>query len=195
MSMWIISRGDVLLILLGLGYRVLKDLILHCSSINNSASLSNKFKGFYFIFKFDILDLLHQVITTIADRIRDNGTSQSKQNFQSSSMTFIYKILIFAIHSYGIHSTKLKIPLKFPSMTFIYIRPWEIIQSFLEILASSLSYVYEGMVSKDKRAMLRLDFKICAKDKNFSSIWTYTKMMLPRVRNHHGGKCVHPGLS
>ncbi|GKD26455.1 hypothetical protein Tco_1232669 [Tanacetum coccineum] len=33
--------------------------------------------------------LLHQVVTALADRIRDNGTSQSKQNFQSSSMTFI----------------------------------------------------------------------------------------------------------
>nr|GEX50054.1 hypothetical protein [Tanacetum cinerariifolium] len=28
--------------------------------------------------------------------------------------------------------------------------------------------------------------KICALDKNFSSIWTYTTMMLPIVRNHHG---------
>nr|GEY62534.1 hypothetical protein [Tanacetum cinerariifolium] len=27
--------------------------------------------------------------------------------------------------------------------------------------------------------------KICALDKNFSSIWTYTTMMLLRVRNHH----------
>nr|GEW66041.1 hypothetical protein [Tanacetum cinerariifolium] len=34
--------------------------------------------------------------------------------------------------------------------------------------------------------MVRLDFKICAYDKNFSSIWTYTTMMLLRVRNHHG---------
>nr|GEX26707.1 retrovirus-related Pol polyprotein from transposon TNT 1-94 [Tanacetum cinerariifolium] len=32
----------------------------------------------------------------------------------------------------------------------------------------------------DKRSMLCLDLKICAKDKNFSSIWTYTTMMLPR---------------
>nr|GEW04011.1 hypothetical protein [Tanacetum cinerariifolium] len=70
MSMWIISRGGVLLIRLGLGYRVLIDLILHRSSINNSASLSNKFRRFYFIFKFGISGLLHQVITTIADRIR-----------------------------------------------------------------------------------------------------------------------------
>ncbi|GJR79268.1 ribonuclease H-like domain-containing protein [Tanacetum coccineum] len=53
------------------GYRVLIDLILHRSSINNNASLSNKFRGFYFIFKFGISGLLHQVITTIADRIRD----------------------------------------------------------------------------------------------------------------------------
>ncbi|GJT83313.1 hypothetical protein Tco_1057655 [Tanacetum coccineum] len=30
--------------------------------------------------------------------------------------------------------------------------------------------------------------KICAYDKNFSSISTYTTMMLLRVRNHHGGK-------
>ncbi|GJY75086.1 hypothetical protein Tco_0479517, partial [Tanacetum coccineum] len=51
-------------------YRVLIDLILHRSSINNSARLSNKFGGFYFIFKFGISGLLHQVITTIADRIR-----------------------------------------------------------------------------------------------------------------------------
>ncbi|GJT11976.1 retrovirus-related pol polyprotein from transposon TNT 1-94 [Tanacetum coccineum] len=75
-------------------YRVLIDLILHCSSINNSARLSNKFRGFYFIFKFGISGLLHQVITTIADKIRDNGTSQVKQNSQSSLTTFIYKTLI-----------------------------------------------------------------------------------------------------
>nr|GEU35927.1 hypothetical protein [Tanacetum cinerariifolium] len=51
-------------------YRVLIDLILHRSSINSYARLSNKFGGFYFIFKFGISGLLHQVITTIADRIR-----------------------------------------------------------------------------------------------------------------------------
>ncbi|GJX26059.1 hypothetical protein Tco_0232355 [Tanacetum coccineum] len=71
------------------GYWVRKDLILHRSSINNNASLSNRFRGFYFTFKFGISGLLHYVVTTIADRIRDNGTSQFKQNFQSSSMTFI----------------------------------------------------------------------------------------------------------
>nr|GEX04653.1 RNA-directed DNA polymerase, eukaryota, reverse transcriptase zinc-binding domain protein [Tanacetum cinerariifolium] len=141
----------------GLGYRVLIDLILHRSSINNSASLSNKFGGFYFIFKFGISGLLHHVVTTIADRIRDNGTSQSKQNSQSSSRDSYTRPLLY--------------------------------QVFL-ILASS-----PFTVSEVKRAMLHLDFKICAKDKNFSSIWTYSTMMLPRVRNHHGGKCVHPGLS
>nr|GEV69472.1 ribonuclease H-like domain-containing protein [Tanacetum cinerariifolium] len=46
---------------------------------------------------------------------------------------------------------------------------------------------------RDKRVMLCLDIKICAKDKNFSSIWAYTIMILPRVHNHHGRKCVHPG--
>ncbi|GJR46718.1 hypothetical protein Tco_1314821 [Tanacetum coccineum] len=51
-------------------YRVLIDLILHRSSINNNARLSNKFGGFYFIFKFGISSLLHQVVTTIADRIQ-----------------------------------------------------------------------------------------------------------------------------
>nr|GEW29868.1 hypothetical protein [Tanacetum cinerariifolium] len=35
--------------------------------------------------------------------------------------------------------------------------------------------------------MVCLEFKICAKDKNFMSIWMYTTMMLPRVRNHHRG--------
>nr|GEU36149.1 hypothetical protein [Tanacetum cinerariifolium] len=59
------------------GYRVLIDLIFHRSSINNSARLSNKFGGFYFIFKFGISGLLHQVITTIADRIRDSYNSNS----------------------------------------------------------------------------------------------------------------------
>ncbi|GJR80255.1 retrotransposon protein, putative, ty1-copia subclass [Tanacetum coccineum] len=49
---------------------VLIDLLLAPSSINSSARLSNKFGGFYFIFKFGISGLLHQVITTIADRIR-----------------------------------------------------------------------------------------------------------------------------
>ncbi|GKA11197.1 hypothetical protein Tco_0690630 [Tanacetum coccineum] len=73
---------------------VLRDFLLHRSSINNSASLSNKFEGCYFVFKFGISGLLHQVITAIADRMRDNGTSQSKQNLQSSSTTFItYKDL------------------------------------------------------------------------------------------------------
>ncbi|GJY28095.1 putative reverse transcriptase domain-containing protein [Tanacetum coccineum] len=50
MSMWIISRGVVLLILL-MEYKVLRDFLLHRSSINNSARLSNKFGGFYFSFK------------------------------------------------------------------------------------------------------------------------------------------------
>ncbi|GJV11469.1 hypothetical protein Tco_1353010 [Tanacetum coccineum] len=61
--MWIISRGVVLLI-------VLRGFLLHRSSINNSASLSNKFGEFYFIFKFGISGLLDQVVTAIADRIR-----------------------------------------------------------------------------------------------------------------------------
>ncbi|GKB84814.1 hypothetical protein Tco_0957086 [Tanacetum coccineum] len=59
-----------------IGYRILIDLIFHRSSINNSASLSNKFGGFYFIFKFGISGLLHHVVTAIADRIR--GTDKSK---------------------------------------------------------------------------------------------------------------------
>nr|GEU95276.1 hypothetical protein [Tanacetum cinerariifolium] len=42
------------------GYRVLRDLILHHSSINNSVRLSNKFGESYFIFKFGILGLLQQ---------------------------------------------------------------------------------------------------------------------------------------
>nr|GEV51099.1 hypothetical protein [Tanacetum cinerariifolium] len=37
------------------GYRVLRDLILHRSLINNSGSLSNKFGGFYFSFKFGLV--------------------------------------------------------------------------------------------------------------------------------------------
>nr|GEV03271.1 putative reverse transcriptase domain-containing protein [Tanacetum cinerariifolium] len=70
MQIWIASRGVVLLMPLSGVYRVLIGFLLHRSSINNSASLSNKFRGFYFIFKFGILGLLHQVVTAIADRIR-----------------------------------------------------------------------------------------------------------------------------
>nr|GEX47047.1 putative reverse transcriptase domain-containing protein [Tanacetum cinerariifolium] len=44
-----------------------------------------------------------------------------------------------------------------------------------------------GKLAEVKRVMVRLDIKIYAKDKNFSSIWMYTTMMLPRVRNRHGG--------
>ncbi|GJX68502.1 hypothetical protein Tco_0304229 [Tanacetum coccineum] len=53
------------------------------------ARLSNKFGGFYFIFKFGMMGLLHQVITTIADRIRDQRYFQSKTKSSKSSMTFI----------------------------------------------------------------------------------------------------------
>nr|GEU67590.1 hypothetical protein [Tanacetum cinerariifolium] len=70
---WIISLFHDIrsyIVVLTVGYRVLIDLILHGSSINNSARLSNKFEGFFFIFKFGISGLLHQVITTIAYRIR-----------------------------------------------------------------------------------------------------------------------------
>ncbi|GKC12953.1 hypothetical protein Tco_1009735 [Tanacetum coccineum] len=63
----------------------------------------------------------------------DKDTSQSKQNLQSSSTTFIYKTLI--------------------------------IPSFLD------SCFISSTVSEDKRVMLCLDLKICAKDKNFSSIF------------------------
>nr|GEV47725.1 reverse transcriptase domain-containing protein [Tanacetum cinerariifolium] len=51
------------------GYRVLRFNLAPFFN-HNSASLSNKLGGFYFIFKFGISGLLHQVITTIADRIR-----------------------------------------------------------------------------------------------------------------------------
>ncbi|GJS10329.1 hypothetical protein Tco_0367125 [Tanacetum coccineum] len=58
MSMWIISRRVILLILL-MEYKVLRDFLLHRSSINNSARLSNKFEGFYLSFQvFDISSLL-----------------------------------------------------------------------------------------------------------------------------------------
>nr|GEX96163.1 hypothetical protein [Tanacetum cinerariifolium] len=49
MSMWINSRGDVRRILLVSGIEYL--LVLHRSSVNNSASLSNKFRFFYFSIK------------------------------------------------------------------------------------------------------------------------------------------------
>ncbi|GKA78084.1 retrovirus-related pol polyprotein from transposon TNT 1-94 [Tanacetum coccineum] len=54
--------------------RVVRGFLLRRSLINNSASLSNKFGGFYFIFKFGISGLLHHVVTAIADRIRGSST-------------------------------------------------------------------------------------------------------------------------
>ncbi|GJR38699.1 hypothetical protein Tco_1214383 [Tanacetum coccineum] len=92
MSMWIISRGVVLLILL-MEYKVLRDFLLHRSSINNSARLSNKFGGFYFSFKFDISGLLHHVSQQTSQNTRfvimsklleymdvhDNDASESSQ--------------------------------------------------------------------------------------------------------------------
>nr|GEU60940.1 hypothetical protein [Tanacetum cinerariifolium] len=77
--------------------RVLRDLILHHSLINNSASLSNKFRGFYFSFKFGISGLLHHVVTAIADRIRelleymdvhDNDASESSKPSWGKMHTF-----------------------------------------------------------------------------------------------------------
>ncbi|GJW82640.1 hypothetical protein Tco_0155785, partial [Tanacetum coccineum] len=93
MSMWIISRGVVLLILLMLGIS----------------------------FKFGITGLLHHVITTIAERIRDNDTSQSKQNLQSSSMTFIHKTLIIpsVLDSCFISSTVCEVKRVPPSPDYI----------------------------------------------------------------------------
>ncbi|GJV97656.1 hypothetical protein Tco_1549233 [Tanacetum coccineum] len=94
MQMWIVSRGVVrLILLLGIEYLGISKLqtSLHRSSINNSASLSNKFGGLYFSFKFRISGLLHHVVTTDSQqntRLNDNGTSQFKQNLQSFSMTF-----------------------------------------------------------------------------------------------------------
>nr|GEY09111.1 reverse transcriptase domain-containing protein [Tanacetum cinerariifolium] len=58
------------------------------------------------------------------------------------------------------------------STTFIY--KTLSIPSFLD------SCFISSTVSEDKRVMLCLDLKICAKDKNFSSIWAYTAMMLLR---------------
>nr|GEW52915.1 Gag-Pol polyprotein [Tanacetum cinerariifolium] len=63
LQMWIVSRGVALFLYFVIGYMVLRDLPLQRSSINNSASLSNEFGGFYFIFKFGISGLLHHVVT------------------------------------------------------------------------------------------------------------------------------------
>ncbi|GJQ95741.1 hypothetical protein Tco_0006880 [Tanacetum coccineum] len=67
-------------LLVDTAYWVLRDLLLHRSSINNSASLAIEFKELRCDQQFsrDIIVLLN-----------DNATSQSKQNFQSSSTTFI----------------------------------------------------------------------------------------------------------
>ncbi|GJW49895.1 hypothetical protein Tco_0091246, partial [Tanacetum coccineum] len=77
--------------------RVLRGFLLHRSSVNNSASLSNKFGEFYFIFKFGISGLLHQVVTAIADRIREllvymgvhvNDASESSKPSWGNTCTF-----------------------------------------------------------------------------------------------------------
>ncbi|GJV08605.1 hypothetical protein Tco_1346261 [Tanacetum coccineum] len=106
MSMWIISRGVVLLILLMLGIS----------------------------FKFGISGLLHQVITTIADRIRDKDTSQSKQNLQSSSMTFIHKTLIIpsVLDSCFNSSTVCEVKRTFAKtwgFAFIHYEAWDVLKN------------------------------------------------------------------
>ncbi|GJW63684.1 hypothetical protein Tco_0115568 [Tanacetum coccineum] len=71
MSMWIISRGVELLILLDV--RSIRDLKV-CSadwfSSHHKARLGKTNIRIYFIFKFDISGLLNHVVIAIADRIR-----------------------------------------------------------------------------------------------------------------------------
>nr|GEW05978.1 putative reverse transcriptase domain-containing protein [Tanacetum cinerariifolium] len=92
-------------------YMVLKDLILHRSSINNSASLSNKFGGFYFSFKFAISGFLHQVVTSIADRIREE-LKRHLQHWKSfGRLYFVVFVLVRNIQKKDViqypHFTKL----------------------------------------------------------------------------------------
>ncbi|GJT77268.1 hypothetical protein Tco_1043993 [Tanacetum coccineum] len=63
--------------------KVLRGFLLHRSSINNSASLSNKFGESYFIFKFGISGLLHHVVT---NRIRGWGKTDSGNFAKKESM-------------------------------------------------------------------------------------------------------------
>ncbi|GJV93704.1 putative reverse transcriptase domain-containing protein [Tanacetum coccineum] len=77
------SRGVVLFMYFVIGYRVLRGFLLHRSSINNSASLSNKFGESYFIYKFGISGLLHHVVT---NRIRGWGKTDSGNFAKKESM-------------------------------------------------------------------------------------------------------------
>ncbi|GJX25124.1 hypothetical protein Tco_0231420 [Tanacetum coccineum] len=90
MSMWIISRGVVLLILL-MEYKVLRDFLLHRSSINNSARLSNKFRDFT-----SVSSLIYRVYFLTCDH--DNSLQNMRltkilhslsNNLHILSMTFI----------------------------------------------------------------------------------------------------------
>ncbi|GJU62007.1 hypothetical protein Tco_1243842 [Tanacetum coccineum] len=94
-------------------------------------------------------------------------------------MVEMYSAILTAFQDKGTSQSK---PNSQGSST-IFIYKTLIIPSFLD------SCFISSTVFEDKRVMLCLDLKICAKDKNFSSIWAYTTIMLPRVRNHHGGKC------
>ncbi|GJU56588.1 reverse transcriptase domain-containing protein [Tanacetum coccineum] len=72
---------------------------LHCSSIYNSASLSNKFGECYFIFKIGISGLLHPVVTAIADRIRGFSNS-SGGNPTPTSGTLTSEFILEEIEAY-----------------------------------------------------------------------------------------------
>ncbi|GJW17394.1 hypothetical protein Tco_0024830 [Tanacetum coccineum] len=99
MQMWMFKRCGTSNTF-DVGYRVLKDLILHRSSINNSSSLSNKFGRLYFSVKFGISSLLHHVVTALVNRIRelleyidvhDNDTSESSKPSWGKIVNFAKK--------------------------------------------------------------------------------------------------------
>ncbi|GJU87504.1 hypothetical protein Tco_1295050 [Tanacetum coccineum] len=71
---------------------------ISCTPVQTFAKKAHPFldifhKGAGISFKFDISGLLHHVITTIAYRIRDKDTSQSKQIFQVLPMGHSFKDL------------------------------------------------------------------------------------------------------
>nr|GEW71965.1 retrovirus-related Pol polyprotein from transposon TNT 1-94 [Tanacetum cinerariifolium] len=75
------------------GHRVLRDFLLRHSSINNSASLSNKFEGFYFFFKFGISGLLHHMVTAVADRIRGCDETPPFMGFLGAVATLVFSCM------------------------------------------------------------------------------------------------------
>ncbi|GJQ96205.1 hypothetical protein Tco_0007344 [Tanacetum coccineum] len=132
---------------------------------------------------FPEMECSGSIVVSIPDVVK----GKSKKIGDTSRMVASVSILEESIRNKGTSPSKQNS--QSSSTTFIYMTDYTNV--FLDFLLHS-----PLRVSEDKRAMLCLDFKdLCLRQNLLEYMGVSRGMMLPRVRNHHGGKCVHPGLS